>query len=145
MIISYCLSTPTRSNAKISVNNVLYCILSFIYSIKCGYLTIGGLLHELSNEGARAQFESFLEELILPVMVNSAQRGDRECHLVVLLDDDVVDWDEEYPPQMGEEYAQSKILGNSTPFPLKNDRNVIFPVLSCSRLQHLHVSIFQVH
>lgn len=69
----------------------------------------GGLLHELSNEGARAQFESFLEELILPVMVNSAQRGDRECHLVVLLDDDVVDWDEEYPPQMGEEYAQSEI------------------------------------
>lgn len=70
----------------------------------------GGLLHELSNEGARGQFESFLEELILPVMVNSAQRGDRECHLVVLLDDDVVDWDEEYPPQMGEEYAQSKAV-----------------------------------
>ena len=68
---------------------------------------LGGLLHELSNDGARSQFESFLEELILPVMVNSAQRGDRECHLVVLLDDDVVDWDEEYPPQMGEEYAQS--------------------------------------
>ena len=65
-------------------------------------------MHELSNEGARGQFESFLEELILPVMVNSAQRGDRECHLVVLLDDDVVDWDEEYPPQMGEEYAQSE-------------------------------------
>merc|ERR1711911_425053 len=77
-------------------------------------LVAGGLLHELSNDGARAQFESFLEELILPVMVNSAQRGDRECHLVVLLDDDVVDWDEEYPPQMGEEYAQSKtILGYS--------------------------------
>lgn len=74
----------------------------------CLMPTTGGLLHELSNEGARAQFESFLEELILPVMVNSAQRGDRECHLVVLLDDDVVDWDEEYPPQMGEEYAQSK-------------------------------------
>ena len=72
------------------------------------YLNAGGLLHELSNEGARGQFESFLEELILPVMVNSAQRGDRECHLVVLLDDDVVDWDEEYPPQMGEEYAHSE-------------------------------------
>lgn len=41
-------------------------------------------------------------------MVNSAQRGDRECHVVVLLDDDSVDWDEEYPPQMGEEYSQSK-------------------------------------
>jgi BTB/POZ domain-containing protein 10 len=68
----------------------------------------GGLLHELSNEGARCQFEVFLEDLILPLMVNSAQRGDRECHVVVLLDDDVVDWDEEYPPQMGEEYSQSK-------------------------------------
>lgn len=41
-------------------------------------------------------------------MVISAQRGDRECHVVVLLDDDSVDWDEEYPPQMGEEYSQSK-------------------------------------
>jgi hypothetical protein len=50
----------------------------------------------------------FLEELILPLLVNSAQRGDRECHVVVLLDDDVVDWDEEYPPQMGEEYSQSE-------------------------------------
>lgn len=68
---------------------------------------LGGLLHELSNEGARCQFEVFLEELILPLMVNSAQRGDRECHIVVLLDDDTVDWDEEYPPQMGEEYSQT--------------------------------------
>ncbi len=87
---------------------------ALIYLLFFYFLTIllhisGGLLHELSNEGARGQFESFLEELILPVMVNSAQRGDRECHLVVLLDDDVVDWDEEYPPQMGEEYAQSMI------------------------------------
>ncbi|CAH2016782.1 unnamed protein product [Acanthoscelides obtectus] len=40
-------------------------------------------------------------------MVSSAQRGDRECHVVVLLDDDTVDWDEEYPPQMGEEYSQT--------------------------------------
>lgn len=83
-----------------------YLLLPFdAHTVKCKNLR--GLLHELSNEGARAQFESFLEELILPVMVNSAQRGDRECHLVVLLDDDVVDWDEEYPPQMGEEYAQT--------------------------------------
>lgn len=43
-------------------------------------------------------------------MVASAQRGDRECHVVVLLDDDMVDWDEEFPPQMGEEYCQSKLL-----------------------------------
>jgi BTB/POZ domain-containing protein 10 len=44
-------------------------------------------------------------------MVASAQSGERECHIVVLTDDDVVDWDEEYPPQMGEEYSQSKYCG----------------------------------
>lgn len=74
-------------------------------TIRCQNLR--GLLHELSNEGARCQFEVFLEELILPVMVASAERGDRECHVVNLLDDDVVDWDKEYPPEMGEEYIQT--------------------------------------
>lgn len=74
-------------------------------TVRCQNLR--GLLHELSNEGARQQFELFLEEFILPVMVTSAQKGDRECHVVVLLDDDVVDWDEEFPPQMGEEYCQT--------------------------------------
>ncbi|TSS60373.1 BTB/POZ domain-containing protein 10 [Bagarius yarrelli] len=66
----------------------------------------GALMHELSNDGARQQFESYLEEMVLPLMVTSAQSGERECHVVVLTDDDVVDWDEEYPPQMGEEYSQ---------------------------------------
>lgn len=83
-----------------------YLLLPFdANTVKCQNLR--GLLHELSNEGASKQFEVFLEELILPLMVNSAQRGDRECHVVVLLDDDTVDWDEEYPPQMGEEYSQT--------------------------------------
>lgn len=66
-------------------------------------------MHELSNDGARRQFEFYLEEMVLPLMVASAQSGERECHIVVLTDDDVVDWDEEYPPQMGEEYSQSKL------------------------------------
>lgn len=70
----------------------------------------GALMHELSNDGARRQFECYLEEMVLPLMVASAQSGERECHVVVLTDDDVVDWDEEYPPQMGEEYSQSKIV-----------------------------------
>jgi len=38
------------------------------------------------------------------------QHGDRECHIVILADEDVVDWDEQYPPQMGDEYAQGKQL-----------------------------------
>ena len=53
-------------------------------TVRCQNLR--GLLHELSNEGARNEFEAFLEELILPLMVKSAQKGDRECHIVVLLE-----------------------------------------------------------
>ncbi|XP_023680278.1 BTB/POZ domain-containing protein 10-like isoform X2 [Paramormyrops kingsleyae] len=82
-----------------------YLCISFDCStIKCRDLS--ALMHELSNDGARRQFESYLEEMVLPLMVASAQSGERECHIVVLTDDDVVDWDEEYPPQMGEEYSQ---------------------------------------
>lgn len=44
-------------------------------------------------------------------MVLAAQRGDRECHIVILLDDDTVEWDDDYPPQMGEEYSQSEWSG----------------------------------
>jgi len=72
--------------------------------VKCQNLR--GLLHELSNEGARNQFQIFLEGKLLPLMVSSAKKGDRESHIVILMDDDVVDWDEEYPPTTGEEYTQ---------------------------------------
>ncbi|TKR57407.1 hypothetical protein L596_030881 [Steinernema carpocapsae] len=73
-------------------------------TVKCRDLQ--GLLHELSNDGARKQFDEFLEEIILPQMIASTERGERECHIVILMDEDVVDWDEEYPPQMGEETTQ---------------------------------------
>lgn len=69
--------------------------------VKCQDLR--GLLHEISNEGAKTQFNVYLEEILLPQLVLSAENGDRECHIVVLQDDDVVDWDEEFPPQMGED------------------------------------------
>ncbi|XP_045080042.1 BTB/POZ domain-containing protein KCTD20-like [Coregonus clupeaformis] len=67
---------------------------------------LSALLHELSNDGAKRQFEVFLGELVVPVMVSSAQEGERECHIVVLTDDDIVDWDCDNPPPMGEEYSQ---------------------------------------
>uniref|UniRef100_A0A914Y026 BTB domain-containing protein n=1 Tax=Panagrolaimus superbus TaxID=310955 RepID=A0A914Y026_9BILA len=70
-------------------------------TVKCHDLR--GLLHEISNEGARAQFNVFLEEILLPQLVLSAENGDRESHIIVLQDDDVIDWDEEFPPQMGED------------------------------------------
>ena len=43
-------------------------------------------------------------------MVDSARKGERECHIVVLTDEDTVDWDEDHPPPMGEEYSQSEGL-----------------------------------
>lgn len=79
-------------------------------TIKCQNLR--SLLHELSNEGARQQFQVFLEDMILPQMCQCAERGDRECHIVVLCDDDIVDWDEEYPPQMGDDNPQIIHSGN---------------------------------
>lgn len=79
-------------------------------TVKCQNLR--GLLHELSNDGAQEQFENYLEELILPEMVICASRGDRECHIVILVDEDQIDWDEDFPPQMGEEYTQTIV---STP------------------------------
>ncbi len=79
-------------------------------TVKC--VNLRGLLHELSNDGAEEQFEAFLEELILPEMVICASRGDRECHIVILVDEDQIDWDEDFPPQMGEEYTQTIV---STP------------------------------
>ncbi|XP_060521118.1 BTB/POZ domain-containing protein 10 isoform X2 [Cylas formicarius] len=109
-------------------------------TVRCQNLR--GLLHELSNEGARCQFEVFLEELILPLMVNSAERGDRECHIVVLLDDDTVDWDEEYPPQMGEEYSQTV---NSTAmyrfFKYIENRDVAKQVLKDRGLKKIRLGI----
>uniref|UniRef100_A0A8C5KVI4 BTB domain-containing protein n=1 Tax=Jaculus jaculus TaxID=51337 RepID=A0A8C5KVI4_JACJA len=82
-----------------------YLCISFEYStIKCRDLST--LMHELSNNGAHRQFEFYLEEIILPLMVASAQSRERKCHIVLLTDDNVVDWDEEYPPQMREEYSQ---------------------------------------
>ncbi|KAL4091497.1 hypothetical protein QTP88_026177 [Uroleucon formosanum] len=113
-ILEYYKGNVMRCPSSISVQELReacdYLLIPFdAKTVKCQNLR--GLLHELSNEGARCQFEVFLEDLILPLMVNSAQRGDRECHVVVLLDDDIVDWDEEYPPQMGEEYSQ---IVNST-------------------------------
>ena len=47
------------------------------------------------------------------------QHGDRECHIVILADEDVVDWDEQYPPQMGDEYAQGKKI------------SVLYPIFKC--------------
>jgi BTB/POZ domain-containing protein 10 len=59
-----------------------------------------------------AAMDLLLQNLQIILILNDFgcdfQRGDRECHIVVLTEDDVLEWDEEYPPQMGEEYTESK-------------------------------------
>lgn len=66
----------------------------------------------------------------------------RECHIVVLLDDDSVDWDEEYPPQMGEEYSQTV---NSTAmyrfFKYIENRDVAKQVLKDRGLKKIRLGI----
>lgn len=109
-VLDYYKTGTVRCPPSISVQELReacdYLLIPFdANTIKCQNLR--GLLHELSNEGARQQFEVFLEDHILPLMVLAAQRGDRECHIVILLDDDTVEWDDDYPPQMGEEYSQT--------------------------------------
>lgn len=73
-------------------------------TVKCHNLR--GLLHELANLGARMEFEKFLEADIVCRVATAAKRGARECQIVVLLDDDTIDWDEEHPPQAGEEQCE---------------------------------------
>ncbi|CAF0805966.1 unnamed protein product [Brachionus calyciflorus] len=73
-------------------------------TVKCQDLR--GFLHELSNEGAKNQFDYYLEKLIFQVLIQETDKGERECHIVVLCEDDIIEWDPEYPPQMGEQYSQ---------------------------------------
>lgn len=113
-ILDYYKSGVVRCPPSVPVHELReacdYLLVPFDAStVRCQNLR--GFLHELSNEGARKQFVEYLEDLLLPQMVICAQRGDRECHIVVLTDDDLIDWDEDYPPQMGEEYSQ---IVNST-------------------------------
>ena len=56
----------------------------------------------MSNDGAYRIFEKFLDEQIVPQFMKCARMGERECHIVILTDDEQVHWDDEYPPQMPE-------------------------------------------
>ncbi|XP_006025333.1 BTB/POZ domain-containing protein KCTD20 isoform X1 [Alligator sinensis] len=116
------------------------CINFDFNTIKCQDLS--ALLHELSNDGAHKQFDSCLEELILPIMVDSAKKGERECHIVVLTDEDTVDWDEDHPPPMGEEYSQ--ILYSSKLyrfFKYIENRDVAKAVLKERGLKNIRIGI----
>lgn len=66
------------------------------------------LLHEIANDGARKHFEDFLESKIMPSIVQRALKGERECNVVILLDNEQIDWNPKLPPPSGE--AQSQVI-----------------------------------
>ena len=71
------------------------------------YLITSDLLHELSSDGDWVPFDLFLRPAILRKMLQSTNYGDRECHIViVLMDDEVVESDDDYPLLVGEEFTQ---------------------------------------
>ncbi|CAK8694116.1 BTB/POZ domain-containing protein 10-like [Clavelina lepadiformis] len=118
-----------------------YFLIPFTHeTVKCSNL--GAFMHEISNDGARQQFIGFLEKDILPLMVKVAQSGDRECHIVVLTDEDNVEWDPNFPPQMGEEYTE---IVASTPlhrfFRYIENREVAKSVLKDRGLKKIRLGI----
>jgi len=100
------ITCPPGVTIKELRNACEYFLIPFsVSTIKC--INLGAFMHEISNDGARKQFSSFLDTMIVPVMASVATNGDRECHIVVLTDDDCVEWDPEFPPQVGEEYTNT--------------------------------------
>ncbi|KAA0711745.1 BTB/POZ domain-containing protein KCTD20 [Triplophysa tibetana] len=120
------------------------CINFDCNTVRCRDLS--ALLHELSNDGARRQFQAFLEELLLPAMVSSAQDGERECRIVVLTDDDTVDWDRDNPPPLGEE---TSLISCSTKlfrfFKFIENRDVAKAMLKERGLKNIRIGIEGEH
>ena len=48
-------------------------------NVKCDNLA--ELMHELSNQGARDEFNQLLEELVVPTLVRATAKGERELRL----------------------------------------------------------------
>eukprot|EP00049_Salpingoeca_infusionum_P005507 m.92942 g.92942 ORF g.92942 m.92942 type:complete len:507 (-) comp12992_c0_seq9:2286-3806(-) len=95
---------PTVSLSELRAVCDYFCIPFSHEHILCDDL--GLFLHELANEGARSQFETFVHRSLLPAMAKCAAVGERKCHIVVLTEEDTVHWDDDLPPALGEQFAQ---------------------------------------
>lgn len=108
-------------------------------TIRCHDLR--GFLNELSNDGAKNQFEYYLDEFLLSTLVRCAQNGNRECHIVILSEDDVIDWDDEYPPP---EMEKSQTIYNNNMlrfFKFIENRDVAKEVLKERGLKKIRLGI----
>ena len=42
-------------------------------------------------------------------VIIAVQKGERECQIVILMEDDIIDWDEDYPPSVGEDHIERQL------------------------------------
>ncbi|CAL8082787.1 unnamed protein product [Calicophoron daubneyi] len=112
------------------------------HTVRCSNLR--AFLHELSNDGAHAIFERFLEAHILSLLVKCAGLGERECHVVIVTDDEIIDWDPDYPPQMPENELHSHIIYSTQMFRFlkyNENREVAKQVLMERGLKKIRIGI----
>lgn len=48
--------------------------------------------------------------IIITISHYIMQKGERECQIVILMEDDNIDWDDENPPSLGEEQIQRQLF-----------------------------------
>uniref|UniRef100_A0AC35U9N8 BTB_3 domain-containing protein n=1 Tax=Rhabditophanes sp. KR3021 TaxID=114890 RepID=A0AC35U9N8_9BILA len=93
---------PKEVNMKEFKEACDYFMIPFDIS-SINFTNLCDVLHELSNEGAKESFDKLLQDTITPIMIEKAKTGARELHLVILYDEDMVEWDPNYPPNCMQE------------------------------------------
>ncbi|XP_046584369.1 BTB/POZ domain-containing protein 10-like [Haliotis rubra] len=78
-----------------------------------GRMFTSSLENKFTRPNERGEYEvaegisaTVFRAILVSVIILCHFHGDRECHIVVLTEEDIVEWDDDYPPQMGEEYSQ---------------------------------------
>lgn len=103
---------------------------------------LSAFLNEMSNDGAKDQFTSYLINDIIPVMVHCARKGERECQIVILMEDDIIDWDDDDPPSLGEERIQ-RVVNNDLYhfFKYFENRDIAKDILRDKGLKKIRIGI----
>ena len=55
-----------------------------------------------------AQYQSYVMSVCCVL-----QKGEREVQIVILMEDDVIDWDEDYPPSVGEDHVERWFMSHA--------------------------------
>ena len=77
-----------------------------LHTILCNLLLDDVISHAVLVEEYVVTACLFASSLIMLLL----QKGERECHIIVLMDDDTIEWDTEFPPYTGEENIQRELV-----------------------------------